>query len=193
MAALLITSENQIQRLNHLIEQVKEWQKLDVDILIQRSNNKAWSIVEIIEHMSIAYGSYVDKVSKALDQCPEKIGEASPFRSRTWQKLVIQSQRPKDGQRKWKMKTLKQFEPHLTDKVFDRQSVDDIFTKFYQKYDHLYHSILKSRQKDVKGAKFSSAIGPIVNFYLPECFEFVLGHAERHMVQIQEMLIQLPK
>ena len=189
----MITSENQIQRLNHLIEQVKEWQRLDLLTLTQKLNDKSWSVVEVIEHMSIAYDSYIAKVDQALAKCPTGSKEPAAFKSRTWQKIVINAQRPKGNQRKWKMKTLSRFEPQLGNASFDRKKVDEIFANFYRKYGHLHQSIIKSRQKEVTKAKFPSAIGSLVSFYLPECFEFVLSHAERHQVQIQEILAALSK
>lgn len=36
-------------------------------------------------------------------------------------------------------------------------------------------------------SKINSALGPIVKFYLPEAFEFLIGHDERHLVQITEI------
>ena len=70
--------------------------------------------------------------------------------------------------------------------------MDAVFSRFFTVYGHMKASILTSRHKDVSSVKFSSAIGSIVNFYLPEGFEFVLCHAERHMVQIQEILGEMP-
>ena len=97
-------------------------------------------------------------------------------------------QRPKNGKRKWKMKTLKRFEPVLEVSTLDQDKVNAIFEDFLSLHVHLKDAILQSRGKDVRGIKITSAIGPIVNFYLPEAFEFLLCHLERHMVQIDGVL-----
>ena len=110
------------------------------------------------------------------------------FKARTWQKIVIAGQRPKNGKRKWKMKTLKRFEPLLDKETLTQEKIDAVFETFFTRQTHLKEAILKSRNKDVTQVKIPSAIGPIVNFYLPECFEFLLCHLERHMLQIDEIL-----
>ncbi|MEM9650215.1 MAG: hypothetical protein AAF969_17190, partial [Bacteroidota bacterium] len=118
---------------------------------------------------------------------PDVASGSSEFKARWWQKVVIAGQRPKNGKRKWKMKTLKRFEP-LLDQPLTQEKIDAVFETFYIRHAHLKEAIVKSRGKDVTQAKIISAIGPIVNFYLPECFEFLLCHLERHMMQIDEIL-----
>lgn len=192
MSSLIITSENQIQRLNAVLNEVKKIQELDLQILTTRPNRKTWNIIEIIEHLSIAYSMYQGKVADALAKSIDRDQEAASFKARPWQKFVINSQRPKGNKRRWKMKTLKKFEPVFDHQNLNREEVDTAFSRFFKLYGHMKASILTSRHKDVSSVKFSSAIGPIVNFYLPEGFEFVLCHAERHMVQIQEILDDMP-
>ncbi|MCL6266514.1 DinB family protein [Flagellimonas myxillae] len=187
MASLLITSENQIQRLNHMVSKVKELQALDVAELTSPPHSKSWNVVEVIEHLNIAYGIYMPKLDEVFSKIPALDAAPNEFKARTWQKIVIAGQRPKNGKRKWKMKTLKRFEP-LLDNPLAQEKIDAVFETFFTRHAHLKEAILKSRNKDVTQVKMNSAIGPIVNFYLPECFEFLLCHLERHMVQIEEIL-----
>ncbi|WP_431124694.1 DinB family protein [Flagellimonas flava] len=187
MASLLITSENQIQRLNQIVNKVKELQALDVSQLTTAPHSKSWNVVEVIEHLNIAYGIYMPKLDEAFSKMPSLEAAPNEFKARTWQKIVIAGQRPKNGKRKWKMKTLKRFEP-LLDNPLAPEKIDAVFETFFTRHAHLKEAILKSRNKDVTQVKITSAIGPIVNFYLPECFEFLLCHLERHMVQIDEVL-----
>lgn len=188
MASLLLTSENQIQRLNSILNKVKQLRQLDVLKLTSAPNPKSWNIIEVIAHLNIAYAIYIPKLDKAFTKLPSVDSESKEFKARTWQKFVIEGQRPKNGVRKMKMKTLKRFKPLLNQNELTRDKIDAIFTEFFVLHDHLKQSILKSRTKDVSKIKISSAIGSIVNFYLPEAFEFLLGHLERHMVQIDEVL-----
>ncbi len=188
MASILITSENQIQRLNGILNHVKTIQGLDISQLIATPNSKSWNVVEVIAHLNIAYGMYMPKLDEAFTKLPTVDSVPVEFKARAWQKLVIAGQRPKNGVRKWKMKTLKRFEPLLSNKDLNREKINIVFAEFFTLHDHLKQSILKSRNKDVTKTKITSAIGPIVNFYLPECFEFLLCHIERHMVQIDEVL-----
>ncbi|WP_422082967.1 DinB family protein [Ulvibacterium sp.] len=190
MPPLLITSENQIQRLNLLMKTIDQLQGLDISKLNTPPTPKAWSVLEIIEHLSIAYTFYVEKIDAALAKSTERTTENEVLKARAWQKIIIRGQRPKEGKRKWKMKTLRKFEPVFPNNLSQEQ-INETFEKFNQLYGHLKQSILISRQKEVSKTKVSSAIGPIVTFYLPECFEFLLSHAERHLVQIKETLDSL--
>ncbi|MEM7484373.1 MAG: DinB family protein [Bacteroidota bacterium] len=188
MAALVLTSENQIQRLNHILNTVKKHQTLDLTTLKTPPNPKAWNIVEIIAHLNIAYGKYVEKINNTLVKSADIEEEPKGFKTRRWQKFVIEGQRPKNGVRKMKMKTMKRFEPLLDKTELTGEKIDEVFDAFFELHNHLKQSILKSRNKDVTKIKVTSAIGPIVKFYLPEAFEFLLCHLERHMVQIDEIL-----
>ncbi|WP_422858090.1 hypothetical protein ACOKFD_11655 [Flagellimonas sp. S174] len=188
MASLILTSENQIQRLNGILSKVESISKLDVEKLITAPRPKSWNVVEVIEHLNMAYRIYVPKIDNALSQSPDVQKETEGFKARGWQKFVIQGQLSKDGKRKMKMKTLKRFTPIFEAADLTQEKINEVFTNFFELNNHLKQAILSSRSKDVSKKKFSSAIGPIVNFYLPEAFEFLLCHMERHMVQIDEIL-----
>ena len=188
MASLYVTPENQIQRLNGMLHQMKSWQQLDNANLISQPNPESWSLIEVVEHLNKAYTLYLDKVDTAIANCPDIQGPPKPFKARAWQKFVIEGQRLKNGKRPWKMKTLKRFQPLLDVKTLTDEDLQTIFERFFALHEHLKTSILSARVKQVKAHKFSSAIGPIVNFYLPEGFEFLLCHMERHYVQIEGIL-----
>lgn len=190
MPTLLITPENQIQRLNLLMKSINELQELDISKLTTPPKPKAWSVLEIIEHLSIAYTFYVEKIDAALAKSTNHNSMNEPFKPRAWQKIIIMGQRPKDRKRKWKMKTLRKFEPIFSNDLSQEQ-IDEVFKKFNRLHGHLKQAMLSSRQKEVSKTKITSAIGPIVTFYLPECFEFLLSHAERHLVQVEETLDSL--
>ena len=188
MASLMLTPENQIQRLNTILSKVNALRKLDGKALTVRPNPKSWSIVEIVTHLNIAYLHYNDRVADLLQKLPNRANGYVSFKTRPWQRFVINGTRPKGEQRKWKMKTLKKFEPLLEMNSLNQKGIDEIFQKFETLHLHLKNSILESRTKEVTYIKIDSAIGPIVKFYLPECFEFLLVHLERHMVQIDDLI-----
>ncbi len=188
MASLILTPENQIQRLNKILNRVHSLSQLEVELLTQILHPKSWNVVEVIEHLSIAYSFYVPKVDHALSISPNVDEEPSGFKTRTWQKFVIEGQRPKNGKRPWKMKTLKRFEPIFEEDTLSQEKIDAVFTRFLELHQHLKQSIVTSRGKDVSTVKITSAIGSLVKFYLPEAFEFLICHLERHMVQIDGIL-----
>lgn len=188
MASLFLTPEHQIQRLNGMLHQMKSWQSMDKGILTAQPSPKSWGLIEVVEHLNKAYTLYIDKIDAAITNSPEIKKEPQPFKTRAWQKFVIEGQRPKNGKRPWKMKTLKRFEPLLDVKALTDEDIKIIFERFFELHEHLKTSILLARTKAVKTQSFSSAIGPIVTFYLPEAFEFLLCHMERHYVQIEGIL-----
>ncbi|RDY59719.1 hypothetical protein [Flagellimonas nanhaiensis] len=188
MARLILTSENQIQRLNGILGKVEKLQQLPLDRLTMSPHEKSWCVAEVLEHLNIAYRLYFDKINHALEQLDAIDSDSKEFKARAWQKMVIEMQRPKNGKRKWKIKTMKRFEPVLEVSSLDQEQVNVVFENFFSLHAHLKDAILQSRGMDVRGIKITSAIGPIVNFYLPEAFEFLLCHLERHLVQIDKVL-----
>ncbi|MDT0606394.1 hypothetical protein [Croceitalea rosinachiae] len=187
MANLLLTPENQIQRLNLILSKVENLQKLPLNHLID-APYKSWNTLEVLEHLSIAFSFYDSKIEHALNELKGEASEPWSFKARWWQKFVIEGQRPKNGKRPFKIKTLKRFEPLLQKEQLTSESTKIIFNRFLTSYDSLKSNVLKSRNRHMKHKTFNSAIGPIVSFYLPEAFEFLICHAERHMVQIDKIL-----
>lgn len=191
MAKLVITPENQIQRLNSILNTVENLASLPTNQLVYRPRPKSWSVIEIIEHLSVAYDIYVDKIDSALEKLPEKAGDNTSFTPNWWQRFIINGVKPKGGQRKLKIKTLKKFEPLLRLETLDEATIVPVFERFKKLQLHLKNAILVTRFKEVKAIKINSGIGPIVKFYLPESFEFLIAHMERHMLQIEEVLQQM--
>lgn len=191
MAKLVITPENQIQRLNSILNTVENLASLPTNQLVYRPRPKSWSVIEIIEHLSVAYDIYVDKIDSALEKLPEKAGDDTSFTPNWWQRFIINGVKPKGGQRKLKIKTLKKFEPLLQLETLDEATIVPVFERFKKLQLHLKNAILVTRFKEVKASKINSGIGPIVKFYLPESFEFLIAHMERHMLQIEEVLQQM--
>jgi len=170
------------------MNKVEVLQSLDFNQLTTPPKPKSWSIIEIIEHLNIAYEIYVDRIDTTLANLPTTITDDTSFKARPWQRFVIEGARPKNNKRKWKIKTLKKFVPVLDLKNLDDSHLTRVFERFKELHLHLKNSILASRSKNVTQLKINSGIGPIVNFYLPESFEFLIVHLERHMIQIEELL-----
>ncbi len=188
MPKLVVTPEHQIQRLNQILNKIPELQGMPLATVTKAPSPKSWNVLEVLEHLSIAMDLYTPKLEQAFSELiPSNSGSWS-FNVRPWQRFVIAGQRPKGKKRPFKMKTLKRFEPLFNPETLDAQKRSAVFERFLKSYQDLKAHIVSSRTKQMKHRPFSSAIGPIVKFYLPEAFEFLLCHAERHMVQIDEIL-----
>ncbi len=64
-------------------------------------------------------------------------------------------------------------------------AVLDQFIKNTERIDHILGS---SRNKDLRSFKVTTALGPILRFYLGDALDFILAHNERHVVQIGNLL-----
>jgi len=189
MATLILTPEHQIQRLNTVLNKIGELQELPFEQWTKVPHEKSWNLLEVLEHLSIAYRLYEAKIIRALQEAPEVNGTPWTFKARWWQKLVIEGQRPKGTKRPFKMKTLKRFEPLLDRTQLNPKQGKAIFKEFLGDYQKLKDSIVESRARDMRHTTITSAIGQVVKFHLPEAFEFLICHAERHMVQIDGILV----
>ncbi|MEN0051747.1 MAG: DinB family protein [Bacteroidota bacterium] len=189
MATIKINAEDQIRRINLINTTVENFREFPVAVLNRKPNAKQWSIIEVVGHMNQAYTDYKEKITQAIQTFPRKEKEMSETHTASGMgKIVINMIRPKNGQRKWKMKTMKKFEPDAALSNASEAEIKATFQAFFENQQHLKTAILDSRKLDLKKQKITSAIGPIVRFYLPDCFEFVISHEERHVLQIQELL-----
>ena len=170
MATLILTPEHQIQRLNAVLNKVGELQELSFAQWVQVPHAKSWNLLEVLEHLSIAYGLYEEKILRALHEAPELSGTPWSFNARWWQKFVIEGQRPKGTKRPFKMKTLKRFEPLLNREELNATHGKIVFAEFLVNHQKLKASIIESRGKDMNHRTITSAVGPLVKFYLPEAF-----------------------
>lgn len=183
-----ISLSSQIQRLNNIVSKVKELQTLDKAVLSYKASTKEWNIIEVLEHLNLAYDVYRPQIDKVLPGLSEIEEENDVFNTRTVPSLLIKMIRPDGDKRNWKMKTLNKFTPQFEQATLENQEIEQAYSNFFNNQNHLKQTILSCRKKKVREKKIVSALGPLVMFYLPECTEFMVSHIERHMVQIDQIL-----
>ena len=184
----IITAENQIQRVNEIITKVQAIQKLPISTLTQRPDPKKWSVIEVVGHMNSAYRLYEERINQLLHQLPNKQVNGDNFKAGRKNALFINLITPRGTERPMKMKTMKRFEPIFKVEDLDTQKVAAVFQQFFTYQEHIKKASQESRKKKTDAGKLVSAIGPLVKFHLPEALEFIIGHEERHIVQIEEVL-----
>lgn len=188
MPTLKLVAEDQIRRINLLVQEVKTLENLSLEMLVQKPDANSWCLLEILEHMNIAYEIYRPRVEKILQELPDRPSEQSTFNAHIFPRFFISMIKPKGTERKWKLKTMQRFEPQQDRAVVDPEAITRMFERFYDNKAHLKQAILDSRYKKVGHKRIVSAIGPVVKFYLPEAYEFIISHAERHLLQMKEVL-----
>jgi len=195
MSKLKLSAEKQTQRLNQIIKRVQELQELDIQTLCVKPDSKSWSVIEVLGHMNAAYLLYENRIDECLANLPENEDQPDSFLAGRKNSFVINLiAPPQENKRSMKMKTMKRFEPEFSSNQLESKALDNVFKQFFSYQSHLKNAIKQSRSKDLKQARIISAIGPVVKFYLPEAFEFLISHEERHLVQINNVLeLVLPK
>ncbi len=188
MSKLILTPENQLTRVNLITAEVKDWQQLDKGVIQYKPDPKTWSVLEIVGHMNAAYRLYESRMDQLLELLPDQEDGYESFPARWLQRKLILTFRPQDGKRRYKMKTSKVFQPEVNPAQANPQEIQSVFQNFYDYQEHLKKTILASRSKAVGKKKIDSAIGPVVRFYLPEAFDFLISHEERHLQQGREVL-----
>ncbi|MEO0339236.1 MAG: DinB family protein [Bacteroidota bacterium] len=185
MKERIISAQDQVQRLNHIVQQVKELEKLDLESLTQKPAPDRWSILEVLGHMNAAYEIYEPRIDQLLAKLPDQAEAVDNFKTGRKTAFFVKAITPKGDDRPMHMKTMKVFYPKFDNDKIEYENKNAEFQTFYNYMNHLKGAIQKARTKANKKAKLNSALGPIVRFHLPEAFEFNLGHMERHLIQIK--------
>lgn len=182
---MYLSPEQQLQRLDRLSAQAEQYRTLPPDVLSKSPRPGKWNLIQIYVHLNLAYEAYHDKIDQLLARLPDT-DTAHPIALKGLSGFFIRSISPRDGKRKWKVKTLPRYRPQAIAPLSDSQK--EVFDTYFQHQAHLKSAILASIHKDCRKGRLVSGIGPIVRFRLPECFEFILTHAERHMIQAEEAI-----
>lgn len=178
-----IKPEQQIQRINQLQQRLNDFSAISAEELNKRKHEKSWSSLEVMKHMCIGHKAYSDKVNKALTWEAKK-GKAEDLKCRTVPNFLIKRFPPRDKKIRMKMKTTSKFKP-LINGAGDK---DAIITELNDCLEELKGWVNAYRTNQVSLKLFPSALGPIVRFNVPECCEFILGHNERHFLQVDNTL-----
>ncbi len=165
--------------------QMKNYIRTDVSSLSNerlnwKENPKKWSIIEVVDHLNKVYEKYHNNFEKAIRNAPELKDETQIKQQTILGRLSIYSMKPKGKKRRFKMKTFDFFQPQI-----NMNDTDATIELFLQNKDRFNGYLKESRSKNLNGLKMPTALGEKMEFYIPECFEFILGHEERHLVQIE--------
>ena len=188
MANVLISVQDQLKRLNKLVEDIKEISGEELSILTARPDEKSWSVIEVVEHMTLGHKPYQSKIDNALSKISERQELQDQVKSRSIPSFLIKRFPPKEGRIRFKMKTMKPFKPVFDIAAVDSKKTSEIFENFNKSLLHLHDSVEQYRSKNVKEIRFNSAVGATVRFNVAEASEFIICHNERHMQQIKNIL-----
>jgi hypothetical protein len=183
-----VNYEKMLQQSN----QIKNYIKVDVaslpeEQLTRKPNEKKWSALEVVEHLNKVYPVYLDNFRNAIESADDLAENEEQQMQRTIiGRLAVFTNKPKGKKRRFKMKTFDFFRPAVGPE--QSHQVIDTFIKNKETFNEL---MKMARKKNLKNIKIPTALGEKVKFYIPECFNFLIAHEERHVVQIELTLASI--
>lgn len=140
-----------------------------------------WSMLQCLKHMSIAIALYNQNIEKAFF-LGRHASPASQFKSHWKGDMFTKMISPKaNGQVKNNMKTFKTMEP--------KESLDaeETIQEFFKLHERFRDLIEQSRGYNLNKLKVNTALGPLVKLRLGDAFRFIIGHAQRHLIQLKRI------
>ena len=170
------------QGFEQAIAQVKsQVSSVDKALLNQPEAPGKWSMLQCIEHMSLASQLYNENIGKKLNN-----GNLHPARatySGHWKgRMFAKMNAPKPGgEIPMKLKTFKFMEPPTS------LDADKVTRQFYQVHETMIELIDQSRSINIDRAKVATALGSMVKLRIGEAYRFLLAHTQRHLVQLERI------
>lgn len=167
--------EQAIAQVKSLVEGVESTQ------LNQPEAAGKWSMLQCIEHMSLASQLYNDNIAAKLNNGhlqPAKATYKGHWKGRMFAKMNA----PKPGgEIPMKLKTFKFMEPPAT------LDADEVINQFYTVHQTMIDLIEQSRNVNIDRLKVATALGKMVKLRLGEAYRFLLAHTQRHLVQLERI------
>ncbi len=173
-----------IDSLRNQIEAQREkliaFSTLDDEILNAKPASGGWSMLECVAHMNLATELYLDQIEAKIHLLREGKHPYKPTFLANYfiNGLGIQ----KDGTIKFKMKTMKVFDPSKTTAP-DKNSIGRLKDNF----NRIEKILVQMQGKDPRSFKVVTALGPILKFYVGDALRFINAHNERHFLQLEEI------
>jgi DinB superfamily len=143
-----------------------------------------WCIAEIFEHLNITHGIYLHSINEALTNAP--INAKEIFKSNWLGNWVYEKIIPRQDGSVFKMKAPK----FLTaTSNLDGKAVLDKYMKQLDEFDHVLEL---SQYVDLQKIKIPFSFTKLLKLRLGDNLRFIVGHNERHLLQAQKVLKQLP-
>ena len=177
--------EQLLQHSNQCKHQINQQTKeLPPEVLNWKEHPKKWSVLEVLSHLSKVYELYYPNFDAAISIAKDLAsGENQGTKRSIMGKLSIYSMKPKGRKRRFQMKTFDFFEPEVSE-----QHANETINTFFKNKDDFHDLLRRARLKQLGATKMKTALGERVKFYVAECFEFILAHEDRHLLQIEDIL-----
>ncbi len=161
---------------------VEQFEEIDERTLGEAPKSGSWCALECIEHLNRTYELYLPRMVKAIHAGQQSTNDTY---SAGWLgQYMIKGIAPTEaGERKQRMKTFRFFEPDISGKT-----KADVLQAYQAHLGQLETLLDESKGKNWNRIRVTSAIGPVIRFKLGDCFQFLLAHESRHLLQADEAL-----
>ncbi len=153
---------------------------LPKDKLTTKPSDEEWSVLECVDHMNKATELYLDQIEQKIDRL--KPSRKDSFK-KTWlaNKFTKMLAPTEKGEIKSKMKTLASFVPN-SDPDFS------VLDRLVNNCNRVTGILEKAKNNNLRSFKVTTALGPILKFYLGDALDFILAHNQRHVLQIKNLI-----
>ncbi len=174
--------DSSLQDLKSILEEVRTTIKGVDEITLNTPEAEGkWSMLQCLKHMSIAVEVYNTNTLSALESAQSGTN-SSDYKSHWKGDMFVKMISPKkNGEIKNSMKTFKSMNPH------NSLAAKDTIEEFFAQHEEYLHLIEKSRTYDLNRVKVNTALGPMVKLRLGDAYRFIIGHAQRHLIQLKRI------
>ena len=171
--------------INDLEEAVTKVANLTEDLnektLNQPEAEGKWSMLQCIEHITLATAIYVKNFREKLDD--QQLPAAADNYKGHWKgRMFAKMNAPKpEGDIPMKVKTFKFLEPK------SQLSSQSVMAEFKQVHEQMIALVEKSRAVNIDRIKVPTALGSMVKLRLGEALRFIVAHTQRHLVQLERI------
>lgn len=167
-------TENHVQYAEKLLE-------LPDEKLNSRVSNDSWSTLECFEHLNRYGNFYIPEINKRISSSETSF--TSVFKSGILGNYFAKSMLPKEKLNK--MKTFKSMDP------INSQLDKNVVKEFIKQHNQLIALLQKANHVDLNKVKTGISISKLIKLRLGDTFRFIISHNERHIQQVERILMNL--
>tara|TARA_R100000005_G_C5004045_1_gene213034 strand:- start:17831 stop:18430 length:600 start_codon:yes stop_codon:yes gene_type:complete len=154
---------------------------LDEKTLNQPEAEGKWSMLQCVEHITLATAVYVQNFREKLESQYLPVAETT-YQGHWKGRMFAKMNAPKpEGEIPMKMKTFKFLEPN------SQLNSNTVMAEFKQVHEQMIALVEKSRAVNIDRIKVPTALGSMVKLRLGEALRFIVAHTQRHLVQLERI------
>ncbi len=172
------------ETVSHITKQVEDIsQHVPPAVLAFRPSPERWSVLDNLEHLSLYGDFYLPLFEKSIEKGHLKHSKPRPAYRPGWLgNYLANSMKPKAGRISNKMNTFKSKNPILT------TVPTNAMERFLEQQVQLISVLKKAEAVDIQSLRISTTLGKFPTIQLGDGFAFLIGHEERHLLQIHQTL-----